>query len=502
MKKRQETEIDVLDLLKNICYHWRSVLAFMIVFALLAGGYCVAKNISTNRTLKQQVRENKDTMPSKDTSDEDIALIDVLAERGGLTETEKYNVKMAVGLYAILQEYYNAMDDESGQSVFSNEDRLVLQFVLRAKGDSATGEDVVNTVGYAIDQYVANGGLSATMKESGFEALTVDEINNCISIKYNATMVQKIQSEKDDASMIPLIVICKGTDEEKRRELGEGVKVALEEFVQGYEQLGQVELILLGEYQGQATTVPLLRKNVEEYNEFNNFVNGFSDTQKAIFNEMVGTEALTIGDASVKEILSVSKAEEKEMPEVSVTLGVSKYIVMGLLLGLFLAMAWYGIIYILFGTVKTKEEMEHRYGQYSLGNLAENADKTGIDKVLQRFFEGNYDKIENRRKLAGANIKAICNKQNIKRIAITSSILMSDIERGQLDMLLNELGSAGIKVVYVGNILEDVTGFETLLNAEGVVLFERLGFSKRKALDRIDDICEEHQINVLGGIYC
>ena len=82
MKKRQQTEIDLLDLLKEFCYHWRSVLVCMLVFAILACGYCGMKNVSANKALQQQAESQADS--EIDEADAEInlgdgSLMDVLS---------------------------------------------------------------------------------------------------------------------------------------------------------------------------------------------------------------------------------------------------------------------------------------------------------------------------------------------------------------------------------------------------------------------------------------
>ena len=113
-----------------------------------------------------------------------------------------------------------------------------------------------------------------------------------------------------------------------------------------------------------------------------------------------------------------------QVPKISITAGMKKYVVLGLAAGLFLAVLCYGLYYIFTGTVKTKGEFERGYGLYCLGNLTETQRKTSFDRLLQKLFGDNYDSLENRRNLSIANIRALCMKEQIKQISILSTVSM------------------------------------------------------------------------------
>lgn len=515
MKKRQQTEIDLLDLLKEFCYHWRSVLVCMLVFAILACGYCGMKNVSANKALQQQAESQSDS--EIDEADAEInlgdgSLMDVLSERGKLTEVEKSNVKTAVSIYTILQEYYDSIDDAYAQIGLANEERLVLQYAVRLNGSAENG-NAANTLVYAICQYVNNGGLSAAIIGNGYDELTTEELNNRIKVNYSTDFISSgkntgVQIVESNSDVVPFTIICMGTSQRENNEIGEAVKTALDGFVQEYQELGNLELMLLGEYTGEVkdTTVLAEKSNdtsaiVNQYSQFNNFVVNFTDTQKEIFNEVVGNDVLTVSDESVKATLAtVDETEKTEVLQISVMTGMKKYIILGLVAGLLLSILGYGLLYAVNGSVKTKEEFEKAYGLYCLGNLIDIERKTAFDKLLQKLFGEKYDTLDVRRKLTVANIRALCTKNECNKMCIMSTLTLNDKEKENIEFLQKQLKNDGIEVEFVGNIMENVSGFDQLVEIGVAVLLEKTKETRYVAMNQIVSVCEEHQINVLGVI--
>lgn len=514
MKKRQQTEIDLLDLLKEFCYHWRSVLVCMLVFAILACGYCGMKNVSANKALQQQAESQSDS--EIDEADSEInlgdgSLMDILSERGKLTEVEKSNVKTAVSIYTILQEYYNSIDDAYAQIGLANKERLVLQYAVRLNGSAENG-NAANTLVYAIGQYINNGGLTSDIIESGYDELTADELNNRIKINYpteftnskNDAVVQIVEGNSD---VVPFTIICMGNSQKENETIGENVKKALDEFVQEYQELGSLELVLLGQYTGEVKDTSVLADKstdtsaiVNQYSQFNNFVTNFSETQKAIFNEVVGSDVFKVTDEGIKTSLTADEQDSTQVPKISITAGMKKYVVLGLAVGLFLTVLCYGLYYIFTGTVKTKGEFERGYGLYCLGNLAEMQRKTSFDRLLQKLFGDNYDSLENRRNLAIANIRALCMKEQIKQISILSTVSMDADMQDNLEYIEAQLQKDGIEAVFVGNVIESVAGFDRLVDTGAAVLLEKTKETRYTAMNQMASICEEHGIDVFGII--
>lgn len=514
MKKKQQTEIDLLDLLKEFCYHWRSVLVCMLIFAILACGYCGMKNVSTNKALQQQAESQPDSEIDEEDAEMNLgdgSLMDVLSERGKLTEVEKSNVKTAVSIYTILQEYYDSIDDAYAQIGLANKERLVLQYAVRLNGSTENG-NAANTLVYAICQYVNNGGLASAIVESGYDELTTDELNNRISINYSSDFINDgkdtdVKIVEGNNDVLPFTVVCRGADKEENDKIGQAVKSTLEQFVQDYQELGNLELMLLGEYTGEVKDTSVLAEKskdtsdiVNQYSQFSGFVANFSDTQKEIFNEVIGNDVLEVTDEGVKASLAADEQESTQVPQISITFGMKKYAVLGLLAGLFLSVLCYGLYYVFTGTVKTREEFERGYGLYCLGNLAEMQIKTSFDKLLQKLFGDNYDSLENRRNLAIANIRALCMKEQSKQISILSTVSMDADLQDNVEYIKTQLQKEGIEAAFVGNVIESVSGFDTLVDTGVAVLLEKPKETRYTDMNQMASVCEEHGINVFGVI--
>lgn len=203
----------------------------------------------------------------------------------------------------------------------------------------------------------------------------------------------EVQIVEGNNDVVPFTIICMGTSQKENETIGENVKKALDEFVQEYQELGSLELVLLGQYTGEVKDASVLAEKstdtsaiVNRHSQFNNFVANFSETKKAIFNEVVGSDVLEVTDEGIKTSLTADEQDSTQVPKISITAGMKKYVVLGLAAGLFLAVLCYGLYYIFTGTVKTKREFERGYGLYCLGNLAETQRKTSFDRPCRNYL--------------------------------------------------------------------------------------------------------------------
>ena len=126
--------------------------------------------------------------------------------------------------------------------------------------------------------------------------------------------------------------------------------------------------------------------------------------------------------------------------------------------------------------------------------------KTAFDRLLQKLFGEKYDTLDMRRKLTVANIRALCTKNECKKMCIMSTLTLNNKEKENIEFLQEQLKNDEIEVEFVGNVMENVSGFDKLVETGVAVLLEKTKETRYVTMNQIVSVCEEHQINVLGVI--
>ena len=309
-KRKENIEIDLLDMLRSIMYHWRSGVVCIIIITILGAGYCVFKNESTNKNLVLQ-NQNEKTDEKKVQIAGDKEQLEVLASKASLSEIEKNTIKVAASMYTILNDRYSKMSLTTGN-------RLVFQYAIKVKQSEGTSKDIANTMVYAIAQYIRNGGLASAIVDDGYKDMTVVELTDRLSIDYvgvNETGVPLNANDMNisNISISPFVVILEGTSDKKSNELITYINGELKEFVKSYKNLGEIELLVLSKYHGKVKDDYNTDINtITIYDQFNSVTDKFSDKQKAIFNIIMGKDVLEVSDPSILNSITTSNQNSED----------------------------------------------------------------------------------------------------------------------------------------------------------------------------------------------
>ena len=172
--------------------------------------------------------------------------------------------------------------------------------------------------------------------------------------------------------------------------------------------------------------------------------------------------------------------------------------------GVFVSCVCIAMIYLLNGTIKTKDDLTGVFGYYCLGNLKSAKEYKGfgarIDRLIDKKSEENLISIENRMDILISNIKAICKKEEINDVLISSTTITSNENRKCIDDIISLLGKNEISASFENNVLTNVAGFDKMTEKKNLIMVEKLGDSKIGSIEKLSCICKKHGVNVLGFV--
>ena len=523
MKENRQAEIDLLDLCKNILQKWRVLLVCMLVFAIGMCGYSVTQNIQTNKAIdaenqlrKESEKESKNEKPDgkEKNATELVQNLQQLAATTSLTDAQIDNVRTAINVYQTLQAGAESLDT-AYMLDYANENCTVLQYISKATATDVKADELNEAFLDTLQDYIEKGGLATDIMSDGYDMMSSSDITALISFEKGGnsdyTKVALDEESNSPLSMSTFAVTCKGENEKQAEELAEAVKKSIDKYVVAYDGWETITLSLQTQYNTQIADLSGVRdasstaSTVANLNsQFNTLTTNFTDEQKALLNAAVGKQVFDV-EATIN---TEQKATDEVAltPHVSLMSGVLKHMVIGLFIGLFLPALWFALIYIFAGTIKQKDEFERAYQYYCLGDLrkVKENQKFGakFDHWIAQLGEGSLDTYEHRMDLLLANIKATCKKAGIDTVYMNATYVLSEEERQELADVVARLEKDGIHAVFGGNALHDVSAFEKMTQYKNVIMVEKPTVTKYTELDKMDTLCAEHEVNVLGVVCC
>lgn len=497
-----EYEIDSIDLLKTIIKRWRLIALCAVLGIILVTGFGIYKNYSYNKGINaNDVSSNEDTGEVKNINEYDTA---ELSELTGLNEREVLAVKSSVHSYNIISEGYKILEDEDElDSVYK--EKIVLQYLVINKehtDNSLTG--LSYNIVEALSTYINTNGLSKRLEELSKGKVAYKDLKNGIRISYNNAASKGVASVNAPETA-GFAIVCRAKTEDELKYITDLVKAEVNEYKKSFDKVGMCELILVDSYKGDTRDSIINDKVLAEINAINssqntftNITKNFTDMQKALLNAMVGEQVL-----DTKATIVGYGTKTIKQP-VAITSNLKKNLLIGFVLGIVLACVIVGCRYLLLGRVYTKDDMSNVYGLYCLGNIEEPDEfrgfGAGIDRLITKKDEKNLFNIEARRKLLIANIEAVCKKNSVNRVFMSSTSILSEAGKDSINGLIDILKEADIEIIYKEDVLGNYSSFNIMNESKNIILIEMLGKTKQKDLERLLKISKEYEINMLGFI--
>lgn len=487
----EEVQIDLMTLLHYILRKWRSIIVMMLVLAVAANLYSVKKSMAEVAAGKAQGKSTKKAIEEIKTA---------------LTDDEIEQVELAYGMYSYNAEIYRDNEqylENSAVMQLSPNEIPTEMLSYQVKKDAAE-EELVN--------------IFAMYENALLDEDTCTAVTAVFGEKYANTSVRELIRVEDTLH-------TSYTDVMMTQNMNSGI-LNIRIYAMNQEQCGQIAEIIKDRMQVYTQQLQLtfgqfiVNPVAEQYymssdNEINDQKSAAINAVDSAYAAMKDASAGLTEDQKIYYDLLVKPVEEEnanatEQAAITATTLPAvqyvniKYILIGLLAGMFLAVCYHAVVYIMTGTVKDVDEVKTVTMLPVFGSVLK-SEKHYRYNIVDRWIDSlfNNGKKEDNELLLeriGHEIAMLAEQKNNKHLLLVFQNDEPEMKK-QAERLMAKLQECGLDVAGTDGLLTDNTEvLKQLENTDGVVLIEQLMKSDRNQIRDAIELCRRCQAEVLGSV--
>lgn len=486
-KRTQETETDLLDLLRRLGRQWKRIAVCALVSAVLAGvgSSLISKHTDEDEAAVQTEPSEEEAEPVPLTKEEQkrgvAAACQLAAETAELEEYIKNSVLMQMDPYH----------------------KNTVQLIFRIEGADGwmTQKIVEKYLDYLAGDRAAEDICKTDSRMEHLERRFLSELYQAAQ-KAGGTYTDE---EGYARSGVLLSVDVTGSDQQMAEALAADIRTILEAYHPAVKkECAGHTLILLGSETKERADSDLLSWQREkrtllasDQENLKTMKEAFDDTQKALYaaaesgSESVAgqnpdTEEQEAGQNPDTDGQVSGQNPEEIRGRVSLL-----YVLFGFFGGIFIYGAVYTGWYLLCDTVKSAGEFRLNYTFPFYGTVcppgSRKKDSTGED-----VYERQKEQLLYR-------IRFSCSRQNIARLCLAADFLPDTEEKACMDSMVSQLRQWGIDAVFAENTGQDASAWDILADVGTVMMVCRIGRTTHRMVDDAMGFYQENGIAVLGA---
>ena len=489
MNYKENLEIDIIDMCRNVMKHWKAVALGAVVGAVVFGGYGYMKsgvtvNAETGEPYTGAVVSKYDSLKAA-ISEEDVTLVEDSAcqylhyakEYARQLEYGKKSVALNIDArktpkmttsYAIKEQFDNAgaaaeqpiiSDSAGGELVVMSDVRNIVSACGLALKDDAILEEIKNEAGLDIDN---------------------DAISELISVDLSGRSIMTVSVVGKDKAMCEAILPIL---ENKTEEIASGLKEKYSfdiSKIDTYYTVGFDSRIdsILRDYNGYVYGIR---------NNMNGIGSVLTPEQKEYYTALISninSEVLSKSDAELNDITVLLPNEEPQQAEVKTKVVRSfnvKYIAIGIVGGAFMVILLFAVLYSVSGKLRISEDLRYAFGLSVISEVTD-ADESKIDVINSEIG------------LAASNINA-------------SKICIIGASKDEAASKLRDAITKGVKTKSgiencetCNDVINSISDMETMSGSEAVVLVEKKNCSRYENIAKELELCDKYGVKVLGAV--
>lgn len=446
-----EEEIDLKDLLFYELYKWRSIVLAAVIMGILFGGYKVV----SETVLKQNseiVVETEEYEKKKADYERAVSIYEREIEN-----LQKMLVEQKVYLdNSILMDISSYEKPGASADIFVKlEDFEVLPGLEMVNLDPT--DSIVKAYASDIEHYI---DWKEIVDELGVDAVYLKElVSTSIDYDSNTFHVEVCYTDVETADRILDEILWQ--IEQRQDEI--------------YASLGEHTVSVMKRTSGITNDTALADRQ-------SNINDRASSYQKKLTEKEKALEGLEPPEAS-------AVASKKQI--IKLTL---KYAVLGVIAGIFVMAAFWGMKYLLNTSLRTAEELKSRFGFKLLGVFSPKKRTGIIDCKLERL-EGIGERETTETVLDRASLNIQNCGVNIKNILVTG-----EYSEEKLNELVAELSNRtkDIEFTACSGLVKSTKALQQLSGCDGVVLVVQRGVSKIEEIQKEKEIVEDWKKEIIG----
>lgn len=475
-----DTGMSFGDVILKILLKWRTFLISMIIVGVIFGIVGFIRNSGNESQMQEPVG---------------TTTLDSL--RAPLAESEQKSIELAADNYLLLQELLEEKEEHLRHSIrmkidYENVSVMTVTYRIESKNQAVYPimniEDVTSDI---IDLYLKkvlnNDTYEMIISETGWD---VDA--DCVK--------ELIATEKGVKELFTIQVIA--CNEDECIKMISVIKSRIDEVTKAVsENYGEYDIALVNELYSENVNTELLREKLNRNNE----IIAIKSEMDAI-DDVLSAEGLAYYEALVNGSSENSVAQENvEGAETnSSTLGLDlKYVLVGVVAGGALVFIYVLFMYMCSTRLHTAEELTQLIGVTVLGSVCKDSKKKKImqfvDNFIYRLFGIMKSNEEEQIEIVSSNIRVAMKKRAYQKVCLVTSCNDEDVEKVIEE--LNAKTCGDLIEVHAGvDVLKNAEMLEKMLMSDCVVIVEKESVSKYMDIKRVAELCETHQIGILGSV--
>lgn len=489
----EEVQIDLMTLLHYILRKWRSIIVVMLIVAVAANLYSVKKSMSEAAAVS--TTEEVDIEKQIENAKEE------------LTADELEQVEHVYSMYEYNSQLYQESKEYLEKSVLMQLNPNEIPTVMlnyQFKKDQAD-EELSNIFTMYENALLDEDTCTAIIQVFGEEYANTS-VRELISVTdtENGQNNDIIKLQKDKNSGILSIQIY-ASSEEQCEQVAEIVKKRVLEYTEQLQQIfGNYTVNAISEqyYISSESNLNMQKSDAVNavngvYTALKNISSGLSEKQMTYYNLLVkGIEDKTTSKENTDETAEITA----NVQYISM-----KYILIGLLVGMFLAVCWYAVIYIMTQTVKDVDEVKIITNLPVFGTVLrsnDNGKRKIVDRWIDSWFAHNKKSENNELLLTRISheVAMLAGQKDKRNLLVACSESDQNLKK-QADSLVEKLRELGMNVTSTDSLVSDNTEvLKQLESADSAVFVEQLMKSERNQIREAVELCRRCQVEVLGSV--
>lgn len=491
----EEMTIDLKDLLHHVLKKWRAMIVWMLLLAIVFDGYGYykkTKEAELSETLlaadDATLKDYKEQLKDAERAEVEAAVDNYISTQKELTHSKAYaknSIRMEMDPMCVPAMTTQYEIDNHFEVVYPTIDKTNnISNIVTSYTSSLMTDDVCNRIAKAMDGTV-DGKYVRELLSCYMEG------NSILTIRVTA------RNEAECTKMIEVMetVVDEVTPEiQKLYNNFDIKKLESSYFVDNDNDL-------FSEQQSMRDTQNSLK------NTLLTIGTDYTGAQKEYYTSLLEKKkkennitAKTVGISSDEDAEEVEEKEEGPVSPIQL-----KYILIGMVAGVFLVCCFAGVTYICTSALRTTQDLTDAFQLMLIGQVSSDEQKkkrifSGIDKWLDDIFASKGPKFtrEEQLRMINSGIRVACDKAQMKTLFVTGS--SNDEESQKLVSELVKAKYADVKVAKGNSIVYDAESLEQMAKADGVVFVERVGQSLYKDIERELELCKKYGVAVVGSI--
>ena len=458
-QERVEREINLAELFWNVLLGWRQIICFGVVFAVLLGGMKFVMNVRSSQSLQDiNVEEAKEELEEEELN----KIEDAKQMQIRIDDYEKYMEKsplMQINPYQKpVQElqYYVKSD-----------------YIINYTKDRE--RDYTTEVASLYRNYIMGGEMVQKVIDSAGLSINKEDLGE---------LLQVTPSSEQGTFYINM---------EKLQEISDVVKSLLEQKSTELQKVGSHSLELISESQNVVVDTTLIDRKSNMTTSMTTL-----KTQLQTMKTAMTPQQTAIFEAEMEEIRGEKETEEESGFSI-------KYVILGTIVGMFLACAWIACRMLFTARLQSSEEIRSMYGIRLLGEVSASSDKKRFMSVIDKKIlavknrRKKYLPLEKQIKVVAASIALSCKQEGIDCVYMTGSEY-EKADAAVLERIKKELSDQKIKVRDGENISYDAASLQACIETGNIVFVEQKGQSIYDEIYREINLAKEQKGNILGAV--